>query len=102
MIENLPFFARARKGAKAWHRYSSRREEHQAIVERNRILTILRFMPDEIVPIAIEKYLKQDRLTDIQKQKAINDAEKMFKEKYPASEKSRRDVFNDFVEKTYA
>lgn len=87
--------------AKMWHRKSEarRRPDIRGIVERNRILTILRFMPLDKQPLAIGEYLNQSRrdgTTYKEKLCAIEEAHKLFRRQYPADPTVRSNVYDAY------
>jgi GT2 family glycosyltransferase len=91
--------ARLVPDAKMWHRKSEARHRPniRGIVERNRILNILRFMPLDKRPLAIGEYLNQSRrdgTTYEQKLCAIADAHKLFRGEYPADPTVRNAVYD--------
>lgn len=90
------------EGAKMWHRKSETRyrPDIKGIVERNRILTILRFMPIDKQPLAIGEYLSQSRrdgTTYEDKMYAIEEAHKLFSRlrQYEADSVTRSNVYDD-------
>jgi len=88
-------------GAKMWHRKSEARHrpDIRGIVERNRMLTILRFMPLDKQPLAIGEYLSQSRrdgTTYEEKLRAIEEAHKLFREQYPTDANTRSNVYDTY------
>jgi len=91
------------EGAQMWHRKSEarRRPDSKGIVERNRILTILRFMPLDKQPVAIGEYLSQrrrDGTTYEEKNRAIEEAHKLFSRvgQYQADASTRSKVYDEY------
>lgn len=89
------------EGAKMWHRKSEarRRPEIRGIVERNRILTILRFMPLDKQPLAIGEYLngfRRDGTNYNEKMHAIKEAKKLFRGQYPADPIVRSNIYDTY------
>lgn len=86
------------KDAKMWHRLSDsrKRPEFKKIVERNRVLTILRFMPIEKQSLALSLYKNQSRKDGTsynERLEAISNAHKLLGHQYNAND--------DIREKTY-
>lgn len=89
------------EGAKMWHRKSEarRRPEIRGIVERNRILTILRFMPLDKQPLAIGEYLnrfRRDGTNYDEKLRAVKEAKKLFRGQYPANPTVRSNIYDTY------
>jgi len=86
-----------------WHRRSKarKRSDLRKLVERNRILTILRFMPISKRPLAIELYLNQERNDGTsyeEKLDAIKEAHHVYRGQYDAAPEIRLNVYKEYCQ----